>query len=113
MNTYLLRFANTTKISGIFWANSIHELFWAVDEMGDPGAFEYATISMSGGIWNDTNEDDSAEAIQYNATSGVADDDPGILFSHFTSVSDSVSDVIWKQSTKKWKTFGEPGQYYD
>ena len=113
MNVYLVRFAGTTKISGIFWASNIHDLFWTVDEMGDPGAFEFTKLTMSGGIWNEENEEQAIAAVQLDDPSWGEDDDEGKpTHSPFTTLGESPAYAMIEQATYKWKTFGDPGQYY-
>lgn len=51
MRLFLVREAATTKVHGIFWAHTPAGLRHAVEEMADPGRFEWAEIAKLGGIW--------------------------------------------------------------
>jgi hypothetical protein len=53
MKLYLVREFGTTKIHGIFWAETPAALWDAVDEMADPVFFEWAEIVSPGGVWRD------------------------------------------------------------
>lgn len=52
MTPYYIREAGTNRIHGIFWADNIAALWMAVDEMDDPGNYEYAKPRKAGGLWH-------------------------------------------------------------
>lgn len=53
MRLYLVREAGTTKVHGIFWAETPTALWDAVDEMADPVKFEWAEVISFGGAWRE------------------------------------------------------------
>lgn len=51
MRLFLVREAGTTKVHGIFWAQTPAGLRHAVEEMAAPDRFEWAEVTRLGGVW--------------------------------------------------------------
>lgn len=55
-----VRHIETKTLSGIFWASNHDNLWWVVDQIGDPPAFEYRSVETRGGgmeVLSDINTD--------------------------------------------------------
>lgn len=50
MKIYLIRRAGTSNILGLFWAVAKLDLWWAVDEWGDPADYEYLELKNPGSL---------------------------------------------------------------
>lgn len=111
MKVYLVREAGTTKVHGIFWADSIHDLFWAVDEMADPCVFEYAKLNRPSGIWTPKPMDEVEASSQFKDTPDDEDFE-GFGLESFDQEGDHLMDAVFDQGQLRWRTFGDPGQYY-
>lgn len=48
MATYLVRMEETNELVGIFWAQSLVELYWAIDECCDPGISQIKKLPRGG-----------------------------------------------------------------
>ena len=51
MSTYGVRLSEGHQAVGIFWAESLYELFWAIDECWDPQECEIKKLKAGGIMW--------------------------------------------------------------
>lgn len=54
MSAYIVREIGTDQLVGFVEADSIHELFWLVDEATDPFGCEYKRITNGGILWQES-----------------------------------------------------------
>ena len=50
MNIYLVRRAETKAILGVYWSESLYNLWWTIDELGEPSIYEAAELCEPGAI---------------------------------------------------------------
>ena len=54
MSAYIVREISTDQVVGFVEADSIHELFWLVDEATDPYGCDYKRITNGGVLWQES-----------------------------------------------------------
>lgn len=51
MSAYIARIKEDKQMVGFFWASTINELFWMVDECCDPYIVEFSKTNRGGVFW--------------------------------------------------------------
>ncbi|WP_238368804.1 hypothetical protein [Mesobacterium pallidum] len=110
MTPYYVRVAGTKKMQGIFWAETLLDLFWAVDEMGNPYDYEYAEPRMPGGLWHDAANVDTPDSRPYDEE---ADDDGFTILPIGESRGENTAEELTEQDDLEWITFPPSDEFYD
>lgn len=101
MNVYLVRAAGTTRVLGVFWAETVGDLRASVDEMDNPSRCEYAPLALAGGIFHDM---PISEVLATGQADGE-DDDPHLI--HPLAVtSHNFAEELMGQDQLSWARFG-------
>lgn len=108
MPAYLVREAGTTIVCGIFWADNLKDLWWAVDEMGDPAEFEYFRL-RAGGLYSPR---PLGEGWRVKQSHSGQDDEtdhkewPGnrFPFDGF-EMSEELADIVTRMEQAVWRRF--------
>ncbi len=108
MPVYLLRVQDTHEAVGIFWGDSIAQIWDGVDEHCDPGQCEYIVLKHGGIFFPD-----GAPALPLpEATEDDTEDDEVALFTRGVSIGELVSEALsgrQKGGRKKMPCADEPG----
>jgi hypothetical protein len=106
MNVYLIREIESTRVHGIFWAETREDLFWTLDEMPDPLLFEYARLRHPSGIWTEKAMDDVMSSPQEDL---LAEEQnlPDEIAEDFDQLGENLYEAITCQRTLHWRRFKE------
>lgn len=112
MQLFLVREAGTTKVHGIFWAETPAALWDAVDEMADPSRFEWAEIADFGGVWREE-ELDEALPVPDRADFPPGDDGDGAFGDAYSKAlsfgvsgwGENLLQMISNQGEHEWTRF--------
>lgn len=97
MKVYLIRRIETKGVLGIYWANSISALWDTIDEVGDPGIYEYTVLRDAGGLFF---PDEEPVIADYDNDDENADD-ADISWAEAVP-SECFSEAIFFQDRYKW-----------
>lgn len=110
MKVYLIRRFETKAILGIFWSANLENLWWELDEIGEPCQYEY-TILDCGWIAFEEEEPTPVNADTLSAEAREALDDNWFSWAG-AGYSDTLSEAIHQPDRRKWRRFPhatEPG----
>lgn len=105
-----VREIETKQFTGFFWAQNHDELWWSVDQYGDPSDYEYCTVDKRGGcivLSDDENTDVwmKDDTTTLDESDEEDDDDEGPFRSFRASFDESAIDGLDKSKGKNWKRF--------
>lgn len=103
MGPFYIRAKGTNKIQGIFWARTIKELFWAVDEMCDPFECQYSRIRHAGGLWHTLSFEEAEETRDGTPEAGY--EDAHTMHPIGDGVAGATTDEIHGYKHLNWSTF--------
>lgn len=102
----MVRRAETKKLLGIFWAQSLADLWWDVDAHGDPSGYEYLRMGNQGALIDYEEQIDSGV---YSAAQQQGEDalpPPRLCCAPDEDAEQRLVDAERiKSGSRRWKTF--------
>ncbi len=96
-----VRYKESNELLGLFWAASMEELWWSVDEYTDPFGCEYSKTNKRGGNLFVSNEIDSRK-LEFGSADEFEEDECGDIYTFHMSPGELASNDLAKP---KWKSF--------
>jgi hypothetical protein len=104
MKVYLIRNFRSKAIIGIYWSRSLNDLWWEVDGLADPSAYEYVT--MPHGSLHFAGEEPIVEQVPDTDDEAVLDDfSPKPLPWNNATPSENLWSALHNAETMKWSRF--------
>jgi hypothetical protein len=107
-----VREIETKQFTGLFWAPNHDELWWLVDQYGDPSGFEYCKVDKRGGsivLSDNENTDvwmkDDDKPFDENHVENDDEDDEGPFRSFSASFDEYAISSLEKSKKMNWKRF--------
>lgn len=101
MNIYLVRSIETKRFEGVYWANSLGDLWDTFDQFGDPFGYEFAKLSEPGAIC--VGDKDGVHVPQWQDI--VADEDmEDFDFAGFEA-DENLATAMHNQHELNWRPF--------
>jgi hypothetical protein len=100
--TYIVRLKDEDQLVAVLVVNSLHDLFWSIDEVTDPWSCEYKLLNGGGVCWSSANTGVVYE--QHEIDSDEPDDDGK---EKINLDGAKLTDYAYMQyeDNRKWKSF--------
>ncbi len=94
MTAYAFRFINDdgkpTGHIGVAFAQSLDDLYWTIDEFGDPNSIEIADVKNAG------------MCVKVDCTGDVEQDDIDLVFTE-NELTEQIANTFYFQADYKWR----------